>query len=362
LSRLASTFGTNQLQVEHRYFGISVPHPTDWSKLTVRQSAADFHEIVAALKPLYRAHWVNTGRSKGGMTSVYHRRFYPADLDGTLAEVAPLSFALDDHRYVEFLDQVGGDEFRDCRANLYGFQAALLAKRQEIEPALSGSYAIVGGLDVAYEDAVLELPFLFWQYGNPKGEFGCEHIPGRDASVAELADFFQKINGVNSYDDEAMKAFQPYYYQVAAELGGPGYRLSHLDGLLRYPPTVDHLLPKGVRTEFTPATMRDMQSWVATQARRLMFVYGEYDPWSAGAFQAINQSAGNQNLWYLQPKGNHSSQFSSLPEPDRAEALKTLGQWLGKEALSPDLRGIKASSGESLEDLEIRALRSFRLR
>lgn len=45
LTRIAKKFGTNQLQVEHRYFGKSVPQVLDWSKLTVRQSAEDFHLI-----------------------------------------------------------------------------------------------------------------------------------------------------------------------------------------------------------------------------------------------------------------------------------------------------------------------------
>jgi hypothetical protein len=40
--------------------------------------------------------WVNTGASKGGMTSVYHRRFFPNDLDANVAYVAPLSYSQED--------------------------------------------------------------------------------------------------------------------------------------------------------------------------------------------------------------------------------------------------------------------------
>ena len=58
-------------------------------KLNIWQAATDHHRIVEALKPLYAGKWISTGASKGGMTSIYHRRFYPGDVDGTVAYVAP---------------------------------------------------------------------------------------------------------------------------------------------------------------------------------------------------------------------------------------------------------------------------------
>lgn len=106
---LTTTYDTNQIQVEHRFFETSTPASKDWSKLNIRQSAADFHRITEAFKRVYGKAWVNTGASKGGMTSIYHRRFYPSDLEGTVADVAPLSFGTADPRYIEFVEQVGGD-------------------------------------------------------------------------------------------------------------------------------------------------------------------------------------------------------------------------------------------------------------
>ncbi len=96
MSRLAATFKANQLQIEHRFFNDSSPSPKDWSKLDIKQAADDFHEIVSVFKKLYVRNWVGTGASKGGMTSVFHRRFYPNDLNGTVADVAPLSFSVED--------------------------------------------------------------------------------------------------------------------------------------------------------------------------------------------------------------------------------------------------------------------------
>ena len=67
----------------------SAPASMDWSKLDIWQAATDHHRLVTALKPLYPARWISTGASKGGMASVYHRRFYPADVTATIAYVAP---------------------------------------------------------------------------------------------------------------------------------------------------------------------------------------------------------------------------------------------------------------------------------
>ncbi|MFG2037513.1 S28 family serine protease [Dactylosporangium sp. NPDC048998] len=76
----------NQISVEQRFFTPSRPEPANWEQqLTIWQAATDHHRIVQALKPIYSQQWISTGASKGGMTSVYHRRFYPDDVDGTVA-------------------------------------------------------------------------------------------------------------------------------------------------------------------------------------------------------------------------------------------------------------------------------------
>ena len=45
----------NQISVEHRFYGDSVPHPARWKYLTVWQEAADEHHVVQVFKKLYHA-------------------------------------------------------------------------------------------------------------------------------------------------------------------------------------------------------------------------------------------------------------------------------------------------------------------
>src|SRR6185369_14797870 len=58
-TELTRLFNSNQIAIEHRFFGTSVPSASDWSTLDIRQSAADFHRIVEALKPIYGARWLS---------------------------------------------------------------------------------------------------------------------------------------------------------------------------------------------------------------------------------------------------------------------------------------------------------------
>ncbi|MFN3695514.1 MAG: S28 family serine protease, partial [Ignavibacterium sp.] len=116
LSRLLEC---NQIIVEHRYFGESVPEPFDWKYLDIRQAAADHHRIIQRLKEFYKDKWITTGISKGGSTVIFHKRFYPDDVDATVAYVAPINRSPEDQRVYEWLKNVSTEE---CRKKVHGFQ------------------------------------------------------------------------------------------------------------------------------------------------------------------------------------------------------------------------------------------------
>ncbi len=104
--------GGNQITVEHRYFGRSMPDPVKWEFLTVKNAADDMHAIVSALKPLYPGKWVSTGASKGGQTSLFYKCYYPDDVDATVAYVAPINVQQEDPRIYQFIQTTGDDVTR----------------------------------------------------------------------------------------------------------------------------------------------------------------------------------------------------------------------------------------------------------
>jgi hypothetical protein len=109
---LTQLLDANQISIEHRYFASSRPANPDWSKLTIQQMADDEHAIVSALRTIYTGKALSTGGSKGGMTAIFYRRFFPDDVDGSVPYVAPISYAAPDTRYPPFIDTVGTDGHR----------------------------------------------------------------------------------------------------------------------------------------------------------------------------------------------------------------------------------------------------------
>ncbi|MEI6123951.1 MAG: S28 family serine protease [Bacteroidota bacterium] len=100
---LASLFHTNQIFVEHRYFGKSVPNNRNWNYLTSKNAAADHHHVTQLFKTIYTHKWIATGISKGGQTALIYRTLYPNDVDITVCYVAPLCFGVEDGRHEPFI-------------------------------------------------------------------------------------------------------------------------------------------------------------------------------------------------------------------------------------------------------------------
>ncbi len=328
-SELTRSFEANQLSYEHRYFVDSRPVPTDWSKLTIRQAAADAHRLAMIFRWLYPGPWIGTGVSKGGMTSVYHRRFHPCDVDATVAYVAPVSQGPADPAYNDFLEQVGGAPWMNCRVLLADLQKRLLTKRDQLTPLIAGDYTRIGGVDKAFELAVIELNFAFWQYTAPSDvKYGCSAIPLGGSTDAQLLDFLEHHSPVQSLGGTGLlEEFEPYYYQAATQLGAPAPFEAHLSGLLRFPGAnvAATFAPPGVPIPFDAQAMADVNQWMAAAGDRVMLVYGELDPWSTRSFDF----GARDGLKLLMLGGNHSARLGLLPMTQKKTATHTLERWLG---------------------------------
>lgn len=321
----------NQLTVEHRFFNTSTPAAEDWSKLDIFQAASDLHRLTLAFKPLFTRKWLNSGGSKGGMTSIYHRRFFPSDVDATLAYVAPINLGNPDPRYVPFVDSRGTPETRTA---LDQWQQAIFTRRAEVRALLEADAARQGrtlallGADKALEFAVIEAPFTLWQYSNAGL---AAQVPAASASAQQLYGFLDAIyfGVVASVSDDTLTYYAAYYYQCATQLGYPDVKTSHLSDLLFPGQDVpENYPPFGVTKTYSVAAMNDVQAWVSTEAQRLLFVYGENDPWTAGAFQVPAEAGARDNHLYIVPAGNHGSRLSQLPTPQRTEAYALLSTWM----------------------------------
>jgi hypothetical protein len=335
-NEISYLFAGNAIAVEHRYYEGSVPSPADPRYLTIRQAAADHHRIVQLLRPIFTGAWISTGGSKGGMTSIYHRRYYPGDVDATVAYVAPQSYTTDDPRYGQFLERVGSAA---CRQRILDTQRMFLDRRAELLPIFEAqaaddgfTYDLVGGLDFAFEHAVEEFRFAVWQYA---GEELCAMLPGAADPVELAALYLDGISGPGLLaSDQALVDFGAYYYQAATQLGsyGPLSLDRHIRTRLEHPGTyrVERYSPMPI-TQVDPLSVPEVQLWLATRGERFMLVYGENDPWTAGGFVLGNAK---DSFRYVVPGGNHGASISDLPEAQRTQALGVLARWARVQPLA----------------------------
>ncbi|MFD7103788.1 MULTISPECIES: S28 family serine protease [Streptomyces] len=347
----------NQVSLEYRYFTPSRPRPTDWTKLDIRQGANDQHRIFQALHRIYAKNWIATGGSKGGMTATYYRRFFPHDMNGTVAYVAPNDVNNDeDSAYDRFFRTVGTAQ---CRADLAAVEREALVRRGEMVDRFQKwadkegrTFKTVGNADRSYEVMVTDLVFGFWQY--QPAATACAEVPKPTASTDALWAWMDKIGGFASYTDQGLESYLPYYYQAGTQLGEPGYHYPQLKGLLKYPGINNSrsFVPREIPMHFDKRAMPDIDRWVRQHANRMMFVNGEYDPWSSEHFEL---GKGSRNSYvFTVPGGNHGSNIAKLKDADRTKATAELLGWAGLKAPVNGKATPQAPYNKKLDKQELR--------
>lgn len=318
----------NEIVVEHRYFSLSRPDSVDWKYLTVANAAADHHRIIELLKEIYnKSKWITTGISKGGQTALFHRTFYPDDVDATLAYVAPLNFSDEDLRVYEFLENVGTSE---CRERIFEFQKMVLENRDESLEAFEKAakrkdltYSV--GLEKAFELMVLEYSFAFWQWGTTPCEEGS--IPGDKTKAKDWIEHIDRVAGLDWVSDQGIKRVEPFFYQAMTEIGMYGYDLEPFGELIVAldDNTFSFTCPEGNICSYNPETMEKVDHYVRHEAENVMLIYGEWDAWSA---TAVQWSGIPGVVKIVKPEGSHRTRIINLPEDQRKFAVKTLRDWM----------------------------------
>lgn len=322
LSRL---FNTNVITVEHRYFLESTPEPLNWDYLTAENSAYDLHHIVSLFKPVYPEKWISTGISKGGQTTLLYRSFFPNDVDFSVPYVAPWNRGLEDGRHEVFLRQVGT---KKARKRIERFQKTILKKRKEILPLLE-AYCRTKELefripmDEVLDFAVLEYPFAFWQWGT-----AVSAIPPRSANIQVLFDHLMDISNPSYFAEN--QPYTSFNVQAARELGYYGYDTKPLRKWLSIKSSEGYfnriMLPQGVYVDFDPTLYDSVKRFWEENDPKMIFIYGEFDPWSATRVPDLN---GKRNLQiYIEPHGSHRARISTMPEKIQAKIIAQINAWL----------------------------------
>lgn len=324
LSRLLNA---NIIFVEHRFFLASVPEDKNWRYLTAKNSAYDLHNVRNAFSELYKGKWIATGISKGGQTALLYTAFFPDDVDITVPYVAPLCRGVEDGRHEPFLSKKAGTPQE--RALLFEFQREVLSRRAELQPKFDSlcevkKYKFNIPLDEVYDFSILEFPFAFWQWGSPIAE-----VPARGSSADVVFKYWMKISSPDYFIAET--PVTAFFVQAGRELGYYGYDIKPFKGLLKIKKSKGYLdrifIPDGAKTKFDRMLYRKLKRFVATTDKKMMFIYGEFDPWSA---VMVNEPKKENVVLFIEPKGSHRARISTLPEDMRKRAVDILNNWLSQ--------------------------------
>lgn len=325
-TELSRILECNQIMVEHRYFGESIPSPFDWKYLTIKQAADDHHSIIEMFKDYYTNKWITTGISKGGSCAIFHGYFYPDDADASVPYVGPLNLSIDDQRVYEWIKSVSTPE---CREKVFNFQKLCFEKHDELYPMFLKNaedkkltYDIVGN-EKAYEYSVLEYSFAYWQWGN--GD--CSIIPDKNSPIEEIWEHFSKNGGITYFDDSSIIENFAFFYQCYTEYGYYAYEVNQFKDYIKYADgQTPFFIPKDSNPTYDPRLLKKINNWASNEAENFIFIYGGNDPWTS---PGVCLTGKTNSIKMVLPNGSHASRIKGFLKNDKELIYTRLENWLG---------------------------------
>lgn len=72
--------------------------------------------------------------------------------------------------------------------------------------------------------------------------------------------------------------------------------------------------------------MRAVNNFLQTNGNNIIYIYGEYDPWSASAVQLISDKT--NALKMVKAGGNHRTRIKSFDDKEKEKIYGKLEDWL----------------------------------
>jgi hypothetical protein len=326
-SELADLLKANQIVVEHRFFGESVPEGMPWTYLTIEQAARDHQNILKYFQQLYKGSWVTTGISKGGQAALIHRALYPKLVDATVTYVAPYNLEKEDKRLLSFFETVGSEE---NRRKIRNFQIEILKRRDEIMPhfedwVIGKGFSFSMDLDQVFELSVLEYPFSFWQWCVP-----LDDIPQTNATSQVMFDHLYRGIDFSYFSDQEAIATGPFFFQAYTQLGYYAYDASYLKDYLLYFNTDivsnEIMVPDvGFVYDFDLSGIEKVSRRLQRADARMLHIVGANDPWSATSPDVTGLK---NSIKIVDPHGCHLTRINNLPDDLKLKVMRILADWV----------------------------------
>ncbi len=337
-TELTKILDANQVIIEHRYFGSSIPDSTSKKSLTYEQASDDHHYIKLQLQHILTGKWLTTGLSKSGDAALAYRYFYPNDVDATVVYGISLTTQAEDPRFDKYLKErretVEGKKINDAQIYLLKNKKRLLPSFQKM---LEYEHQDLAKWDIEtlYDYGVLELEVAFWQYyksyNDLKGQIMSPHVT---AAIEEAG--FDTNGTFKNFNDRLVfmasgmvigdidKTMRSHYYQAFSQGGYYGYDDTPF---LKYLKLKDYPLSvfAGEKTTYDGIFRREEKKYTETTMEKVIFINAENDPW---AVCKIVPAKDRDNLQIIGKNGTHLLTLEELPKDDLNKVKEKLNKWL----------------------------------
>lgn len=327
---LTAHYGANQISIEHRYFNESRPETIDWNTLTTENAANDQTNIINALRTALfpNSKFITTGISKGCQTTMTHRRFFPDNVDCSVCYVGPLNFAREDERVYEFLENVGTEEERDkiedFQVRCFKNRKALLEMMKKAGEQKNMTWEM--GVEEALNYTILEYSFAYWQWGTDANT-----IPGPNATPEELYAHLIAVVGYSFFTEEDVDGLQAYFWTALTQQGIYGYETEPFskffdngDEIYKF----DWAFPEGISKDYDPKNNLEIKAYLDKDADDIIFIYGEYDTWSATAVDLVEDAKQRDLYKFVNPKGSHTTRIRSFDPATQKQIWSIIDRWI----------------------------------
>lgn len=331
---LALRYKANIIAIQHRYFDESTPEPLDWQYMRGKYAATDMHNITNTFKSIYKGKFFASGVSKGGQNTMIYAAYYPNDMEFYVPYVGPICFSIEDGRHEKFIPNIGTEE---QRAKIHKFQREVLSRREQMvnllkEHSEASEITYKGAsYDEILDLCVLEFEFAIWQMYSES----IRNIPDTNISDSELFKFLLKYSDPSYFAN--VDSTSPFFVQAAMELGYYGYDTKPLKDLLSIKNTKGYLKRITMGKEFSdikfnPELYKHLNRFLkGNDTAKMLFIYGNYDPWTAVAPKAeFFKNKKNMKIYYC-PDYDHKTRIRNFTKETQEEIFSILDSWLKEE-------------------------------
>lgn len=331
INELSGILEANQVVVEHRYFGKSVVNDS-WDYLTIANSTTDLHRIYKIFSRIFTANnkWISTGISKGGSTTMAYHAHYPEDMDIWVPYVGPINYAIEDKRMIKFIEnEVSSPQ---CRQKVYDFQINALKNRDKLQVLLdsvidANNYTYFIPNDEVFDYCVLEFSFAFWQKG-----FSCKEIPSDTVSLHKAFNYLIEVSDPDYFSIEGLAKYKPFFVQTLKEFGYYAYNTKPFEPYLHISSTKDYIANVFLKDEhdftYSKKTVKEVAKAVQKNGSHMLLIYGEYDPWTAGA---VVPKRSSDAVIKIKPKGAHNTRIGNMSYAQQADIYMILENWMEED-------------------------------